>query len=283
MRKNSSSSKSNKTIKRSHLFVEGRDDDNEYKYVDIENIGKREDIQLGAANTKWGLLPRCTKRNIPQIIIAIVTMRICWSMLWTDIDKSIKFDKETTHKYLFVGGLQRSMTSSVTKSLGSIDGYSQMELSNMPKSDIMDKKPVRVYTFWGLDLHCNAHIDNDAFGYAPSLVHQDLQKTMLHEAPSVHGKHIVVFGHSFYYGEGFGMEKRFTKVMEAFMKMGLTIHYICEECVEEEYSPKGVISHFGKTYKEQVTSMFEYGDECLAEKVVAVVNFFTHIGMKALY
>ena len=52
MRKNSSSSKSNKTIKRSHLFVEGRDDDNEYKHVDIENIGKREDIQLGACSFK---------------------------------------------------------------------------------------------------------------------------------------------------------------------------------------------------------------------------------------
>lgn len=137
------------------------------------------------------------------------------------------------------------------------------------------------YTFWGLDFHCNAHIDNDAFGYAPSLVYQDLQKIMLYEAPSLHGKHIVVFGHSFKYGKGYGMEKRFTKVIEVFMMMGLTVHFICEECVEQKYSPEGVISHFGKTYKEQVTSMFEYGDECLAEKVVAVVNFFTHIGMKA--
>ena len=33
------------------------------------------------------------------------------------------------------------MTSTVTKSLGSIDGYSQMEISNMPKSDLMNKKP----------------------------------------------------------------------------------------------------------------------------------------------
>ena len=60
------------------LFVEGRDDYDEYKHVDIDNDSKRERIQLDAANTKWGLLC-CTKRAIRQIIIAIVTMRIVCS------------------------------------------------------------------------------------------------------------------------------------------------------------------------------------------------------------
>ena len=154
--------------------------------------------------------------------------------------------------------------------------------------DLMQKYECRVnhfgYTFWGLDLHCNSHIDNDAFGYAPSLVHKDLQKVMLYETPSLYGRHIIVFGHSFRYGKGMGMEKRFTQIIEVFKRMGLYIHYICEECVSKEYEylPKGLISHFGRTYRVQVTSMFKYGDECLAEKVVAVVNFFTHVGMKAL-
>jgi hypothetical protein len=63
-------------IERSHLFVEGRDDYDEHKHVDIDS--KRERIQLDAANTKRGQLC-CAKRAIRQIIIAIVTMRIFYS------------------------------------------------------------------------------------------------------------------------------------------------------------------------------------------------------------
>ena len=157
---NSSKSKTTTTdgVEPRHLFVEGRDDD-EYKHIDIENIGKREDIQVAAGGkiydrghdnsattthstlqVRFGL----TNRNIRQIIIAIVTIIFLSSMLWLDINKSTQvklLNKQTKHKYLFVGGLQRSMTSTVTKSLGSIDGYSQMEISNMPKSDLMNKKP----------------------------------------------------------------------------------------------------------------------------------------------
>lgn len=134
-------------------FVERRDDD-EYKHFDIEN-GKRDDIQAGGTinatfhnnpSTKMCNAPtpfRCTKRTIRQFIIAIVTMMICSFILWRDINNKGDelLNKQTRHKYLFVGGLQRSMTSSITESLGSIAGYTQMELSNMPKSDLMDKKP----------------------------------------------------------------------------------------------------------------------------------------------
>jgi hypothetical protein len=161
----SNNNKNSKLIRRrlettstSVSFVERRDDDDEYKHVDIEN-GKRDDIQAQAGGTisatfhnnlstkMCNALPtplRCTKRTIRQFIIAIVTMMICSFMLWRDINKGDKIkllNKKTRHKYLFVGGLQRSMTSSVTESLGSIDGYTQMELSNMPKSDLVDKKP----------------------------------------------------------------------------------------------------------------------------------------------
>jgi len=80
-RKNNSSCKADKAtvaadIEQSH--VEGRDDYDEHKHVDIDNDSKRERIQLDTANTKWGL-HCCTKRAIRQIIIAIVTMRIVCS------------------------------------------------------------------------------------------------------------------------------------------------------------------------------------------------------------
>lgn len=140
-------------------FVEGRDDDYEYKRFDIEH-SKRDNIQHskragGTINATFHNKPstkicnalptplRCTKRTIRQCIIAIVTMMICYFMSWRDINNKGDelINKQMRHKYLFVGGLQRSMTSSVTESLGSIAGYTQMELSNMPKSDLMDKKP----------------------------------------------------------------------------------------------------------------------------------------------
>ena len=74
MRKINGSSKSNTHafVEHRHLFVEKRDDDDdEHKHGDIENIGKRENIQLGTVNTKWGLV-RCSKRIIRIIIIAIL-------------------------------------------------------------------------------------------------------------------------------------------------------------------------------------------------------------------
>ena len=74
MRKINGSSKSNTHafVEHRHLFVEKRDDDDdEHKHGDIENIGKRENIQLGTVITKWGLV-RCSKRIIRIIIIAIL-------------------------------------------------------------------------------------------------------------------------------------------------------------------------------------------------------------------
>ena len=83
MRKINGSSKSNTHafVEHRHLFVEKRDDDDdEHKHGDIENIGKRENIQLGTVITKWGLV-RCSKRIIRIIIIAIVTMIIFCSLV----------------------------------------------------------------------------------------------------------------------------------------------------------------------------------------------------------
>jgi len=43
--------------------------------------------------------------------------------------------------YVFVGGLQRSMTTTVTEALGdSIEGSSLMKISNMEKAELMSKK-----------------------------------------------------------------------------------------------------------------------------------------------
>ena len=124
--------------------------------------------------------------------------------------------------------------------------------------------------------------------------HLDLGYTlqmMPYNTSPYRGKHIVVFGHNFKTGINTGMAKRFAKIVEAFLKMGVTIHYICQECVESSVGQFtedwfnvqafGYIMNVypGSTTQDQVDSMLAHGDDCLPDKIVAVLSFVTHLGM----
>jgi len=148
------------------------------------------------------------------------------------------------------------------------------------------------YSFWGVDVHCrNSYMNYDSIGYSPALINKGLRQMMPYNTSPYRGKHIVVFGHNFKSGINTGMAKRFAKILEAFLKMGVTIHYICQECVESSdgqftedwfnVQPLGSIMNVypGSTAQEQVDSMLAYGDDCLPDKIVTVLNFVTHLGM----